>query len=249
MPGIGVNSFQEIINATSIVDNKRLKLADIDFEFIVTKAGVKKKALNPERWLIRYQFMEIFVRLAIHKYYKSKVVETQSEAVSKLMHENMFPFFNKFDCVKWRIDNLWNNECEEVLAKYQPVLQKLYNKYSGKFSMPGRPNFMSIEEFISMINDSQVLINESSVGNGELGAQFNLAMSTQINEVERDRHFQMMFVEFWEAIARVAFKINNFPDLNEQFYLSNEELKSEPTMVRNRGSSVESSSDNDNNDR
>lgn len=74
IPGIGQNAFNEIINATDICDNKKLKLADIDFEFIVTKAGKKKIALNPERWLIRYQFMEIFVRLAIHKYFKQKIV-------------------------------------------------------------------------------------------------------------------------------------------------------------------------------
>ena len=133
-----------------------------------------------------------------------------------------------------------------MFNKYQSTLLKLYNRYSGKFSMPGRPNFMSIEEFISLINDSQVLINESGVGNGELGAQFNLSMMTQINEVDRDRHFQMMFNEFCEAIARVACKIQDFPDLNEQFYSTNEETKSGPAVVRNRGSSIDTSSDDEN---
>ena len=245
IPGIGTNVFNEIVNATDICDSKKLKLADIDVEFIVTKAGVKKNPLNPERWLIRYQFMEIFLRLAIHKYYKSKIVLTQSDAISKLCEENLFPFFKTFDCNQWRLDNLWNNECEETLTKYMPILQKLYNKYSGKFSKPGKPNFMSIEEFITMINDSQVLINESAVGTGELGAQFNMAMFTQVNQVERDRHFHMMFVEFMEAVARVAFKINNFPDLKESFYTMIDEPKADENMIRNRGSSEDTSSDDD----
>ena len=244
IPGIGQNAFNEIINATNICDNKKLKLADIDFEFIVTKAGNKKKALNPERWLIRYQFMEIFVRLAIHKYFKQKVVSSQSEAINKMFSEDLFPFFEKFDCHKWRVENLWNFECENVLIKYHSVLQKIFNKYSGKYSMPGRPKFMSIEEFITLITISSVLWNETSVGNGELGAQFNLSMATQINEIERDRHLQMMYFEFTEALARVASKIHNFPNISyESLFKEKEERAETPPMMRNRGSSVEGESD------
>jgi len=87
-----------------------MKLSDIDFEFIVTKSGYKKSEMNPERWLVRYQFMEIFVRIALHKYHKSKIVETQSEAIEKLMNEHLLPYFLKFDCHKWRLENLWNVE-------------------------------------------------------------------------------------------------------------------------------------------
>lgn len=41
IPCIGQNAFNEIINLTSIVDGKDVKLSDIDFEFIATKAGNK----------------------------------------------------------------------------------------------------------------------------------------------------------------------------------------------------------------
>ena len=220
IPGIGQNAFNEIINATNLWDNKRLKLADIDFEFIVTKAGNKKKVLNPERWLIRYQFMEIFVRLAIHKYYKPKLVHSHSEAVDKMFTEDLFPVFEKFDWHKWRVENLWNYEWENVLIRYQPILQKIYNKFSGKYSMPGKPKFMSIDEFINLIVSSGVLCNETSVGNSELGAQFNLSMTTQVNEIERDRHIQMMYYEFTEALARVASKIHHFPNIRYRNFIN-----------------------------
>ncbi|CAI2364389.1 unnamed protein product [Moneuplotes crassus] len=244
VPGIGQNAFNEIVNATHICDNKRLKLADIDFEFIVTKSG-NKKALNPERWLIRYQFMEIFVRLALHMYFKSKIVETQSESVVKLMDEKIMPFFNKFDCHKWRVEHLWNLECETVLIKYIGVLQRVYNRYSGMYTLPGRVKFMSIDEFITLINDSQVLSNEVGVGNSELGAQFNLSMSTQVDEVEKDRHCQMMFFEFLEAIARVSYKISSFPDVDKQILFKKENGKKEASMMRNRGSSLDTSDSED----
>jgi len=90
-------------------------------------------------------------------YFKSKIVKTQSEAVVKLMSDHMLPYFKKFDCHKWRVDNLWNYPCENVFLKYESILSRLYKKYSGKYSMPGRQDFMSIEEFIAMFNDSNVL--------------------------------------------------------------------------------------------
>lgn len=100
-----------------------MKLNDIDFEFIVTKAGSKKSELNPERWLVRFQFLEVFIRIALHKYYKSKVVESQYEAIEKLFKEHLIPVFNKFDCHKWRLENLWNVECDEVFIKYNNILK------------------------------------------------------------------------------------------------------------------------------
>lgn len=68
IPCIGQNAFNEIINLTNIVDGKDLKLSDIDLEFISTKAGNKNVLLNPVRWIVRYQLMEVLVRIAIHKY-------------------------------------------------------------------------------------------------------------------------------------------------------------------------------------
>lgn len=97
IPCIGQNAFHELVSATGIIDHAILKLSDIDFEFIVTKSGSPKLEMNPERWLVRYQFMEIFVRIAFHKYYKSKLVETQFEAVKTIMNEHLLPYFQKFD--------------------------------------------------------------------------------------------------------------------------------------------------------
>lgn len=60
-----------------MVDQKSLKLSDVGLEFITTKAASShiRTRLNPERQLIRYQFMEILVRLAIAKYIKTKILK------------------------------------------------------------------------------------------------------------------------------------------------------------------------------
>jgi hypothetical protein len=65
---------ETVINCKGLLDYQTLKQCDIDIEFIAEKASGHSIAwpTNPERQLIRYQFMEIFVRLAIAKYFKSK---------------------------------------------------------------------------------------------------------------------------------------------------------------------------------
>ena len=73
---------QEILNGTKCCDGQLLKLADADVEFISTNAGDKGNKLNPERGLVRYQLMEIITRLAVYKFYRSKKVKTQSEALT-----------------------------------------------------------------------------------------------------------------------------------------------------------------------
>jgi len=62
-------------NCPNLIDNKTLRLADLDLEFIATKAGASKVKtnMNPERQLIRYQFFEILCRLSILKYFKCKI--------------------------------------------------------------------------------------------------------------------------------------------------------------------------------
>ena len=54
-----------------MVDGKTLKLSDLDLEFIATKAQNIQGKQNPERALVRHNWMEIFVRLCQTKYVKN----------------------------------------------------------------------------------------------------------------------------------------------------------------------------------
>lgn len=59
----------------------------MDVEFAATKAGTKNNIFNPERWLVRYQLMEILARCGIAKYYRTKNVGSQSEGIEKIFTE------------------------------------------------------------------------------------------------------------------------------------------------------------------
>ena len=158
VPCIGQNAFNEIINQTTIVDNFKIKLSDVDTEFIATKSGKKGVYLNPERWLVRYQVMEIFVRIALQKYIrrhkdvKGAVKLTESEAVIKLFQEELIDNFRKHNCHIWREEYLWCQEVDESFKNLLDEVKSLFHKYSGKYSKPGKARFCSLSEFILMIS-------------------------------------------------------------------------------------------------
>ena len=75
MPSIGMNVLTELmLKCNDFVDYKYTKLSDVDLAFVATNAfGAKKYpfraevVINPERQIVRYQFFEILMRLAIER--------------------------------------------------------------------------------------------------------------------------------------------------------------------------------------
>lgn len=194
----------------NIIDGKDLKLSDIDFEFIATKAGNKNKPLNPERWLVRYQLMEIFVRIALHKFFKTQkeVTDpatklTESGSIMKLFNEYLLGQFKKYDCNKWRVEKLWTKTNDEIIKSHLKTIKRLYEMYSGKHTLPGKTKFTSLDEFMVMISNSGIL-KSGSIGAGEIGSMFNISMMTQVDELDNTRHMEMTMIEFIEAICRVG---------------------------------------------
>ena len=80
--------------------------------------------------------------------------------------------------------------------------------------------FTSIDEFQTMVANSGILTG-GAIGPGEVGALFNVAMMTQVKELEMERHTNMFFLEFIEAICRIADEIEDFP----AWYIANDSSK------------------------
>ena len=72
---IGVNTYTEMISSCGdFIDGRTFKMSDLDLEFVATNAGSKANPRNPDRQLVRYQLMEVLVRLSMDKFYKSKLL-------------------------------------------------------------------------------------------------------------------------------------------------------------------------------
>ena len=92
-----------------------------------------------------------------------------------------------------------------MIKSNKDVLLDLYNNFAESIN-PGEPKVMRLGSFTEMIIKSNV-IHDETFGERDIGTMVNLAMMTQINEIHSSRHLNMQFIEFVEAIARIADKV------------------------------------------
>lgn len=153
---------------------------------MATKAGSKKgDSRNPERQLIRHQFLEILVRLSVTKYVKTGTCKSISEAVDKLFREHLDKFFAEFDSNLFRETKLWQEDSDKVVKRNLPVIKLAYTRYSGDLAMPGQTKYMSLQEFTELVLDSGV-VNEK-FGEREIKPIYSVSMMTQRNEITSDK--------------------------------------------------------------
>jgi hypothetical protein len=118
---------------------------------------------------------------------------------------------------------LWNENNDLALKRQYKTLLKLYEKYSGRYAVPGAPKFVSPQEFVKMVEDSGVISDHFPFK--EIFPIWNLSMMTQVDEINYDRHMNMNFSEFVEATCRVADKLS-IPNILEEDY--DDETKDNP---------------------
>ena len=131
---------------------------------------------------------------------------TYAEAVTRILEEHFKPMFSQYNAQTWRDEQYWCEEVDDVMKKHKSVLEQVYAKFSKKKVKPGEKPFMCLEELIDMCKNAS-LFDENFVER-DVCLAFNWAMMTQVNEILSERIFRMYFVEFLEAIGRIANKLS-----------------------------------------
>lgn len=129
--------------------------------------------------------------------------------------ETLAPLFAATDSHIWRKNELWCEANDLTLKHQYKTIQRLYEKYSGRFALPGAAKFVSPLEFAQMVEDSNVISDYFTFK--EVYPIWNLSMMTQRDEIGNDKHLNMNFTEFIEAICRVANKISIPNRMREDF--------------------------------
>lgn len=154
------------------------------------------------------------MRLAVHKYFRTKICSNKLEAITKFFDEDLGEFLSKFKSYIWREDKYFCEEVEYIIKEYSVELDALFKIYSGQYTMPSKPKFVSLEEFMDMISTSGVL--SLNIANKDIGKYFNLSLQTEVDELQNEEHMQMFTLEFYEAIARIAEKVEFSQDKQVQ---------------------------------
>eukprot|EP00347_Sterkiella_histriomuscorum_P020671 403336916 len=200
---VALNQYTEFLKEElNLIDGDQLNQSDADRYFITVNSN-KRGPLIPANALVRFQFVEILLRLAIKKFFESQLAQTESQAFQLLIDNHIIPATSHIiKSQEWRKTILWNEQVDNILKAYLPVFQHVYNNYGGTHRKPGQKMFMTVDEFENLIL-SVPLVNDL-FGQRDTSVAFNLAMMTQVNELDSERHLQATFIEFLEAFSRVA---------------------------------------------
>ena len=81
----------------------------------------KKNPRNPANALVRFEWLEIVVRIAYDKYYRTQITETMEDAMQLMFDNDMNVEIKKYDSGKFR-DIYVCKEVDDILTSYMPVL-------------------------------------------------------------------------------------------------------------------------------
>ena len=92
-----------------------------------------------------------------------------------------------------------------LLTRLEQPLQQIYKMFTGKYADPSvRFHTMAFEEWMDCMTRGG--LSDENFGIREFGPMFSQSMMTNMQEVDTNNHINMKFVEFLEALARVADK-------------------------------------------
>ena len=131
-----------------------------------------------------------------------------------MLTNNLLPQFGHMDAQIWRDTRYWNEEIDNLYKSHFPIFDYLFKTFGGHHMKPGDKFFMEANEFEELWQVSG-LINDD-FGSRDAIVSFNLAMMTQVNEIEKDRHIKANMIEFLEAFARACEKRSLAPPTEEE---------------------------------
>ena len=142
---VPLNQFTSFLQELDLIDNHNFKQADADRMFIAINTVVGLRGpQNPANSLVRYQLMELLIRVAMEKY---PIMPTEAEAFEKVCEEHLIPKMGNLDQTVWRRVNTLTEAIDNVVKAFRPVFKHLYKEYGGKQQMGGRRHYISMEEF------------------------------------------------------------------------------------------------------
>lgn len=201
---VGVNVLTEHLQTWKVFDGL-YKVSDFGVNWSACVAGKdKKQVFNPGNCLVRFQFMEILVRIASDRYVRNRICGNIVDATRKFLEEFFLPSTEEYLITNtWRLSHYFCEEVDLVYKTHKEILEAVYKKYSGAKSLPGQKPFMSLEEFHLFCSDAK--LESEKLTEREIDLSFVQAMMVQIDEVYKKRHLEMNFLEFLEGFARCCF--------------------------------------------
>ena len=185
----------EGITSDDITNNKVFSRVQTDLIF-VSACGTGSKTLN------RYQFLDAICQIANSKYIKYGDCKAMSDAVGNLCRDNVIKFAERDKETDFREKKLYNKVSDRIYVQHKTELMSVFKKFSGKEDKPGEAKTMSLTEYLDMV---EVALIDNDITERNLKLAFVRSKETSLDENSaKSKHRQLKFVEFLEAIGRLA---------------------------------------------
>ncbi|KAK3233398.1 hypothetical protein CYMTET_56303 [Cymbomonas tetramitiformis] len=202
-----LNAYSSFVEECGVADNSSefCKKSDCDTMFIQTTyvdGAVAAKQLS------RYQFCEVFLRIAIAKFCMTTVSPVDPAAsLAKLFEECIrlnAPSNVMVDRDAFRKDRLYNGECDNVYIQHMKVLQALYSRYRIR-SKDGerRPTLLNVEGFAKLFEDARLYDAYFTLQETRFCFMWS-RMYTLKEDSSNQKFTNLTYVDFLEALGRAA---------------------------------------------
>ncbi|CAI2383819.1 unnamed protein product [Moneuplotes crassus] len=196
-PYISFLEFGKLAHMWNIPDKGTCPMSVIDTVFITTNYEEVNRDQNPEKLLCRYEFYEILIRIAYHKYILSKTCKNLPAAVSRLLTDNIFNNSEHvFTGQRWRKDELWLMEIDDLYMANITSLKTVFQMFKHKHY-----NYWLRQDTIRVCNDKL----DINIDTQNIQLAFSLCKMTVVDEMEEHKKLERIdFAEFIEFIARIG---------------------------------------------
>jgi len=153
-PGVGFLDFVAWVNSIKLVDEK-CSMNTIERTFIAANVELEKiegNANNSDR-LMRFQFLEVIVRLAKAKFIETGVEKSFSSATARLIREHIKKYDVPEDWQGFRDAELWTIQINDIMEPNIPGLRHIYESY-----FEPRKRFMSRDDALYLFTKQTNLI-------------------------------------------------------------------------------------------
>ena len=210
---IGQNQITEFVSSCPDLLDKNYLINDVLVKVTEVKSNAidkqdRKKNNNIPDNIIRHQFMMLLVRIAKDKYFRTKQIPSIVDAVDYSFEHHYDYYINQFDNHKWRKERYYNEQVDNILKAFIPIFDALFYSYAPQQIMGRKDSFwLTLDGFTNLCNS----LMDSDFPVKELPILFSISFKLTTNEIDYDKHYNMVFPEFLEAICRFIDKLSPIP--------------------------------------
>ena len=182
-----------------MIFDRSFKISDLDLNIKACTQSSVSAHMNSSLSVVRHEFLELSVRVALDKFYRSGVYNNEAEAIGV--------FFKKHPLTEilsnqWRILRYFNEECENVMVGNKKLLANIYDTYKARNTNNFDKKGIVAEDFLSLVQENGVINEVFSIRYAAVC--FNLSLVSRVDEISNLDHMQASFLEFIEALARCS---------------------------------------------